>query len=165
MHPPQHSITATIRYLPRAAFDTDRAAEDRKSMPANGDGHPVVLYFAGETRYDLDAPAFVGDETRCARDYLMPSHGQPEWEGQRIRIVDVARCRDVGGRLGQIEAFSIGLRAVHGLDGAPALESGRRVSERALDALVDLVGLDAICDVGEAFLRASEAPKAAEKKR
>lgn len=164
MHPPQHSITATIRYLPRAAFDLDRASEERATMPDAGDGHPVVLYFAGETRYDLDAPAHVGDEVRCARDYLRPAHGCPEWEGQRIRIVDVARCRDVGGRLGQVEAFCLGLRAVTGLEGAPPVD-GRRITERALDAFVDLVGLDAICDVGEAFLRASEAPKAAEKKR
>lgn len=152
MHAPQHSATAAITYLDPSAFDLDRVRAERAAMPDGGDGHPVVLYFAGESRFDLDAAHPVGDQIRSARDYLIPDHGRRAWTLRRLRPIEAARCRDAGGKVGQLQAF--------------ALSAGEKpLSDAQVEALVDEHGLDAVCAVGEAALRASESPKAAEKKR
>lgn len=162
--PPQHSITAAIRYIPSAAFDISRVSKERASMPRDGDHHPVVLYFAGESRYDLDAPYPVGDDLVSARDYLLPDHTCPEWELRRLRMAQVARCRDAGGRVGQLEAFRLSFVSVRGIEGAPTMGDDQTLTEAQAEKIADVVGLAALYDVGEAALRASEAPKAAEKK-
>lgn len=152
MHPPQHSPTAPITFIDSAAFDLDRVTLERATMPDGGDGHPVVLYFAGETRYDLGAPALVGETLTCARDYLLPDHGRPVWTLRRLRPMDAAMCRDLGGNAGRLRAF--------------ALSAGEKaLTDREVEAHAEEHGLLALYAVGEAALKASEAPKAAEKKR
>lgn len=152
MQPPQHSATSTPTFVDSAAFDIERVISERATMPDGGDGHPVVLYFAGETRYDLSAPALVGDETRCPRDYLRPDHDRPVWTLRRMRPTEVASCHDIGGQAAKLRAF--------------ALSAGERtLTDLEVAAHVDQWGIATIYAVGEAALRASEAPKAAEKKR
>lgn len=160
---PQHSVTAAIVYYSSAAFDVERVKAERAKMPDNGDAHPIVRYFSGETRLDLDAPAFVGGDVRTAREYLRPGHDLPQWNGQRIRPALCARCRDLGGASGELEAFRVGYQS-SSLAGSPVLPIGASLTEQQLDALADQVGVPMLCEIGRAFLRASEAPKAAEKK-
>lgn len=154
MHVPQHSITATPRYVRSAAFDLDRVKRERATMPDGGDGHPVVLYFAGESRFDLDAPHPVGEQIHSAREYLLPDHGAKIWEMRRLRPMECARCRDVGDNAGKLTAFALTM-------GTP----GRPLTDEQIEAYVDECGLEELYAVGDAALRASEAPKAAEKKR
>lgn len=149
---PQHSATALITYIRSAAFDLDRVTRERATMPDGGDGHPVVLYFAGESRYDLGAPYHVGGELRCARDYLKPDHGQKVWELRRLKASESVRCRDAGGKVGQLAAFALAAGDV------------RPLTDAQVEAFAEEHGLIELCEVGEAALRASEAPKAAEKK-
>lgn len=152
MQAPQHSVTSSITFIRSAAFDLDRVALERTTMPDGGNGHPVVLYFAGETRHDLDAAAPVGEFMRTAREYLKPDHGCREWKPRRLKAIEVARCRDSGGKVGQLGAFAL------------AMGEGKPLTDAQVEALSDEYGVDELCDVGEAALRASEAPKAAEKK-
>lgn len=162
MNVPQHSATAAMVYFTAAAFDHERVRAERDQM-ADRDAHPAVVYFAGESRLDLDAPAQVLGEARTARDYLRPGHDLPQWVGQRIRPAHCARCRDLGGRSGDLEAFRLGYQS-SSLAGSPVLPIGAALTEQQVDALADAVGVPMLCEVGAAFLRASEAPKAAEKK-
>lgn len=156
--PPQHSIHATPTYLHRSAFDLQRMVDERRRMPNDGDGHPLVLYFAGESRFDLDAQQPIPGETpddeprrACARDYLKPDHGCREWKFRRLRPVQVARCNDVGGNVGELQAFA-------------AACGDKPLTDAEVDAFVDEYGLAAICEVGRAVLLSSTAPKASEKK-
>lgn len=166
---PQHSITAALVYLPIDAFDIEIVAAERERMDDSGNAHPIPMYFSGETRYDLGATATVpiADcvlEARCPRDYIVAGHQHPEWTGRRIRPLDVTRCRDIGGATGQLEALRLGLRSVRGPDLSLTLAEGRTLTEAQVEQLVDAVGIAALLDVGEAFLRASSSAKAAEKK-
>lgn len=172
MTPPQHSITAPITFIHGRAFDWSNVKAERAAMPDGGDAHPLVEYFAGTTRYDIDAPCPVARITPsgvemvrgCARDYLKQDHGCKEWRLRRLRAIEVGQCRDRGryhdatgrayfdGKVGQLAAFAL------------AAGEGGPLTDAQVDAFVDTYGMDEICDVGEAALRASEAPKAAEKK-
>jgi len=153
MTAPQHSITAQPRYIRPAAFDVERCVAERETMPDGGDGHPLRLYLIGESRYDLDAPGPVNGSMVCARDYLRPDHGCPEWPIRRLKVAEVNHCRDLGGDTGRTAAFA---RVM----GPP----GRPISDAKIEEYVDEHGMAEILAVGEAALRASEAPKAAEKK-
>lgn len=148
---PQHSVTAVTTFLSTRAFDLDRVVLERESMPNAGNEHPVVVYFSGASRYDLDAEYPVGEQMARARDYIRKDHGQPEWKLRRLKALELARCVDEGGTVGKLQAFALGA--------APKAMTDTEVQQH-----VDDHGMDAICDVGEAVLRASSAPKAAEKK-
>ena len=150
MIPPQHSITAPIRYVSRAAFDYDVINAEMAAMQ-DASQHPWAIYVRGESRFDLDAPYLVGDGRKCVREYLKPDHGFPIWTLRRLRPTDAAKCRDAGGKTGQLMAF--------------ALVAGEKPMRDAdVDAAADTHGLDEIYAIGEAALLASEAPKASEKK-
>jgi|688.fasta_scaffold1687198_1 hypothetical protein len=151
MTPPQHSITAPITVYAFRAFDADRIIAERGKM-SNPDAHPFSVYWSGDSRFAIDTPGLVGDKTLSARDYLLPDHGCREWKPKRLRAVEVCRCRDAGGKVGQLSAFAL------------ACGEGRPLNDAQVEEFVDEYGLDEICWVGEAALRASEAPKAAEKK-
>jgi hypothetical protein len=88
----------------------------------------------------------------CAREYLKPDHGCREWRLRRLRAIEVGQCRDRGGKVGQLAAFAL------------SAGEGKSLTDAQVDAFVDTYGMDEVCEVGEAALRASEAPKAAEKK-
>ena len=151
MTPPQHSITAPITVYAFRAFDADRIIAEREGMP-NPDAHPFSIYWSGESRFAIDTPYQVGDQTLTARDYLLPDHGCREWKPRRLKAIEVARCRDAGGKVGQLQAFAL------------SCGDGRPLSDAQVESLVDEYGHEEVCWVGEAALRASEAPKATEKK-
>lgn len=165
MSVPQHSATAAIRYLKAAAFDTDRVADERKSMPDDGNDHPVVIYFSGRSRYDLDAPYPVGGELRKPREYLKPDHGCPMWSVKRLGAVMTARLQDIGGHVAELDALCRGFEAVDvdvpGLGYVP----GKVLSEGQIEKLAEQFGLEDLYAVGAAILRASAAPTVAEGKR
>jgi hypothetical protein len=151
--PPQHSATAIPRYVRDAAFDIDRLKLERATMPNGGDAHPVVLYATGESRYDLDAPHPVGDTIHSAREYLRPDHGCPIWELRRLKPIELVRARDAGGDTGYLAAAAMTLGTF-----------GRPKSDAEIETIVDEHGLDEVLGIGRAAMRASEAPKASEKK-
>lgn len=161
MTPPQHSVTASIVFLMDQAFDWTNVGAERALMPDSGNDHPLVAYCAGTTRFDLDAlcpVARVAADGSAelgharARDYLKPNHGCREWRLRRLRSYEVAQCRDRGGKVGQLAAFAL------------AAGDGKPLTDAQVDALVDTYGMAEVVEVGEAALRASESPKAAEKK-
>lgn len=151
MQPPQHNILAPATYIKTDAFDLDRVMSERSKMPNAGNSHPIPVYYSGATRYDLDAVAAVGDKWVAPREYLKPGHGCREWKLRRLRAVEVVRCRDAGGKTGQLQAFALAADV-------------RPLTESQVDELADQYGIDELCEVGEAALLASEAPKASEKK-
>lgn len=151
MTPPQHSITAPAVVYAYRAFDWERIAIERDAME-RPDTHPFAVYWTGESRYAIDTPGRVGDDIRTARDYLRPDHGCREWRPRRLKASEVCRCRDASPKTGQLQAFAL------------ACGEGRALTDAQVDALCDEYGVDEICWVGEAALRASEAPKLAEKK-
>lgn len=166
---PQHSVTAAIRFISQTsdAWDTSNVLEERKRMGARTDEHPIPQYFSGTTRFDLDAPADVDGEKRTPRHYLRDGIPARSWSGRRIGIREVARCDDLGGAAGYLEAFAL---AVIGADNlppgvsAPSQGQTKRLPEAVVDELADAVGMDEIFEVGAAMLKASRSPTPAEKK-
>lgn len=152
MHPPQHSVTAPMTVISALAFDIARVNAEQDAMPDGGSSHPWSLYYRGETRYDIDAPLQLGDKVVTVREYLKPDHGFREWKPRRLKAAEVVRCRDNGGKSGQLVAFAL------------AMGDGKPLTDAQVEAMADQYGVSEICEVGEAALRASEAPKAAEKK-
>jgi hypothetical protein len=63
MKPPQHSIDALPTYI--APNDPAWDFERLSSEPFRDDGHPWQQYYAGETRYDLDAPVRWTEVRAC----------------------------------------------------------------------------------------------------
>ena len=69
--PPQHAADAVPLFIASEddAWDKDRIAGERKNLP-KGARHPIDDYYAGATRYDLDAPMTLSGQTVMIRDYL-----------------------------------------------------------------------------------------------
>ncbi len=164
--PPQHSATATIQVIVQTdnAWNLDRFVAEVNEMPESAAGdHPLALYFSGKTRYDLDAPGRVGETTCTPRDYLLPSTTPALWTLRRLRIGEASRCRDIGGRQAQLEAFALAVTSSTAVE-VPPQGITRRLSDREVESIADQVGARVVWEVGEAAMRASEAPTSAEKK-
>lgn len=166
MTAPQHSATAPIRFvsLNDDAWDLATANAEVEALEDDKKGdHPVTRYIQGKTRFDLDAPGQVGDETKTPRDYLKAGVEPTIWTLRRLKISELTRCRDMGGRAGQLEAFRLALTDV-----APQRckipEDTVRVQDKALQTIVDAYGAETVWSVGEAALLAAAAPTDAEKK-
>lgn len=169
MQPPQHSATAQIKIIAKSdpAWDYDRALEEIRYIEDTGGDtaqHPLFAYLHGRTRYDLDTPAHVGEELRTPRDYLRPGTVPVLWTCRRLRIAEVAECRDLGGRRGQLEAFRLAVTGVSGVDIEVPQGPARSMTERAVEKICEHVGATVVWEVGEAAMVASEAPTASEKK-
>lgn len=172
MPAPQHSVSAAIRVISDSdhAWDNERiAAECNALKESRGQvhEHPVFSYLRGETRFDLDAPAFVLDQKVCAREYLRPDVRPIVWLMRRLRIAEVAACRDIGGRDGQLRAFR---KAIRGVENAPPGVTIPppgllgEITDAEADAIAEQVGAKLVFEAGESALLASEAPTSAEKK-
>jgi len=165
MSVPQHSATAPITFLSTAAFDAERVAKEMATMSDGGAEHPVVIYAAGRSRYDLDAPYPVGEELRRARDYLRVDHTCPTWSLKRLGAVATARLHDIGGEVAALDALCKGFEAVSiEVPGFKPI-AGRQLSEHQINQLADHFGLDEVVRAGEAVLKASASPTASEGKR
>ncbi len=169
MSVPQHSATAPIRFIlvSDPAWDLEPIEAERKRLGARSNEHPIPCYFSGEHRFDMDAPGPVDEGTKTPRDYLRPGSKPRAWLLRRLGIVDVARIDDIGGHLGELEAFAAAVIGCENLpDGVTAPEQGsaRRLMASQVDDLAAAVGMDEVFAVGKAALLASRAPTSAEKK-
>lgn len=141
---PQHRADAPIVFVSSSdpAWDNKRVAEEMRGL--SGDalaGHIVGVYMRGESRGDITAP---DSEGRTVIEYL-----DDDFEGvelRRIGIVDVARCRDQSGRVGQLAA-------------------ARLAYDGKIDDLAEERGAEFVFELGEFALRCSEAPRPGEFKR
>lgn len=169
MSAPQHSATAPIRFIPRTdpAWQLDDFPAEVDELGERAAEHPIGRYFRGESRFDLDAPGFAAGEIRSARAYLKADSKPTIWQLRRLRIGELARCRDVGGCQGQLVAFQLALTGVEnpppGLE-VPASGLARQLTEKQADALAEQIGARIVFEIGEAAMLASEAPTSAEKK-
>jgi hypothetical protein len=167
--PPQHSVTAAIRFITQGndAWDTSNVVEERKRLGVRTDQHPIPQYFSGETRFDLDAPSEVDGEMRTPRSYLREGVQPRSWSLRRLGIREVARCEDIGGTAGALEAFALAVIGAENLPpGSPTPVQGqtKRLFDNVVDELAEHVGMDEIFEVGAAAMKASRAPTSAEKK-
>lgn len=176
--PPQHSVTATIKFIRRTdpAWDLDRAIAEKEGLEGDEhDGHPLVAYFSGASRYDLDAPGTVIEKDaeggklhvqRCAREYLKPDSRPRIWTLRRIKLSLQAELEDAPKHRGHVQAFSLGVSSLE--NGPPGLEvkssGGMPLADAVVDAVADQLGAEEVYEVGAAVLRASRAPTSAEKK-
>lgn len=144
MAPPQHRADAPIVFVwsEDPAWKDDAYKADVDGMPKGEHGeHCVPQYLAGFTRGDLSAPDADG---RVASDYLEPDANKVELK--RLSLLDVARCRDAGGRVGRLHAARIAY-------------------EGDVDELFADHGAGYVFQLGEFALRCSEAPRPGESKR
>lgn len=176
--PPQHSVTAPIVFISRldSAWDLDRALAEKDVVEgAKADEHPLVLYFSGESRYDLDASGTVWTEgedkvltpePHAAREYLKEGIRPRMWTLRRLKFSQVSELLDAPRHRRLMHAFALGVvELVNGPDGLPVKSTrGVPLSEKHLDDIAEALGADLIYEVGEAILRASQAPTSAEKK-
>lgn len=170
MSVPQHSATAPIRFIPRTdpAWQLDDFPTEVDELGDRASEHPIGRYFRGESRFDLDAPGFAGGEVRSARKYLKTDPAPTIWLLRRLRIGELAKCRDMGGHTGALQAFQLALIGVEnappGVE-VPAAGLARQLTEKQADAIADVIGARVAFEIGEAAMLASEAPTSAEKKR
>lgn len=167
--PPQHTATATIQVITQhdPAWDLDRFVAEVGEMTEDAArDHPFSRYISGKTRFDLDAPGQVGDQTLTPRDYLRPHITPTLWTLRRLRIGEASRCRDIGGHQGQLEAFALAVTSVTSAMAAEVPPQGitKRLPDATVEALAEQFGAKVVWEVGEAAVRASEAPTSAEKK-
>lgn len=95
--PPKHRIDAEALYVSAVdtAWDRPRIEAELDELGDQWDTHPVVRYFAGKTRYDVDAEG--------VRSYLNP--GAWIWVLRRLSTRDYARLCDMRGRGQHTERF------------------------------------------------------------
>lgn len=176
--PPQHSVTAPARYIPRddPAWDLDAALAELEGVDGEQhDAHPMIAYFSGRSRFDLDAPGTVYERDgagalvpvpRTPRAYLRPDSRPQTWLLRRLKLTQTVACLDAARHQGQLTAFALGVAGLeHGPDGIEVRSSaGVPISASVVEALSDAVGAERVLDVGAAVLLASQAPTSAEKK-
>jgi hypothetical protein len=90
--PPQHRADVAGIYIPRSdsSFDQDRYDREVKRMKEEGleiNAHPIERYYAGKTRYDLDAQGELFGASVCARDYFDASKEPERWTLRRLDCV------------------------------------------------------------------------------
>lgn len=202
--PPQHLIDAPARWISNAdkALDQLRFKEEddrieaafieRVAARAVESGrpskelyeelaherpqHPLVRYYLGETRFDLDAPLPIpegvredGKTTVTVRDYLT---GEPViFELRQLGARDQAKVETAGGEKSPtalLLAVKLGLAGITGGEADGLIwkrdtEGHRGVHDDVLDRLSLVPGL--IRKLGVAVLLRSQALTPAEKKR
>jgi hypothetical protein len=158
--PPLHRIDSTPIYIfeDDDAWEHDRIGEEI-GAEVNLD-HPLVRYYAGLTRYDLDT----------VRDYFDRDKRPAMFVLKRLGVREYARALDMAANIGDREAQLFA--AEHGLvrvDNVPALASVElgnrpRLRRQDMDAVIDAIGRDRWLTLGQAVLLASRELTAAEGK-
>lgn len=170
MPAPQHSVTAAIRVISSTdpAWDHDRINREYAELEKTGRGflHPYMQYVIGRTRFDLDAPVQFGEMIATPRSYLLPESRPLSWLMRRLKIVELARCEDIGGNEGKLHAFRLSLLAIE--NGPTDLKlpdpGSQPLREAVCDSIVEVLGATAVFAAGAAAMAASAAPTSAEKK-
>lgn len=176
--PPTHDITAPIEYI--SANDPAWATgPDGETLwvteigPLEGEeleDHPLRKYYSGRTRFDLDAPGKVtiGDEVveKSPRDYLDPAKTPVIYQGQRMKVSENTRCRDLPPAQRDELSFRFACKVITGVEGLSYNPPKKGPAQDVhLEEVANYLGVEVIYEVGKAFLRASSGPAYAEKKR
>lgn len=177
MRPPQHSVDAEIEFILETdpAWDRERANDELQDMGDDEDTeHPLIKYYVGDSRFDLDAEGIrpeSGPDGQVvlvpgkARDYLKPDVQPRVFRLRRLRAAQVSRCMDVGGRTGQQLACQQALSSIDPPIAGLKLKARKRpLVDDELQQLADAVGMDAVWEIGKAAIEASKAPTEQEKK-
>lgn len=87
--PPQHRADAPGVLILRtdSSFDADRYDREIQRMRDEGldlAQHPIERYYAGETRYDLQASDLLFGAPVCAGDYFRAAEGPERWLLRRL---------------------------------------------------------------------------------
>lgn len=171
---PEHSLAAVARFIPASdsSWDTTRLIDEyktlRKDWDGEGDdpvsdperGHIAVRYFAGLTRYDLDAGG--------VREYIDFEKNPEMWKLRRLTTeqrAEIEHLDSVGlkTRADQI-AFMKGVSGVENASGdaghelSKLLEHGPKPGREALweSKVMDAIGnysIECLADVAEAVRR------------
>jgi len=154
MAPPQHRADAPIVFIAPLdpAWDHERIQAEQKPLlksAKSGDeaarkalnSQPYGMYIRGETRGDVSTPSLDG---ATIADYL--DGNEVRVEVRRLGLLELARFRDQGGRVGQFAAAS-------------AAYDGN------VEELAEEHGAEFVFDLGEFVMRCSEAPRPGESKR
>jgi hypothetical protein len=176
--PPQHNVTAPTRFIPRTdpAWDLDKALAELDGLAGpDRDSHPMVKYFAAESRYDLDAPGVVIERDlegaavhvhRIPREYLKPDSKPVTWTLRRLKLTQQSQLADAPQHQAEVSAFALTVTNLE--NGPPGVEvkgtAGVPLSATLVDQLAEVFGTDMIYEVGRAAMAASAAPSSAEKK-
>jgi len=152
--PPQHAVDATPIYVPPDddAWDTERIEREKAEAGDRGlepDGHPVEAYWAGDTRYDLEAPVSWGGLVAAPREYLDDTKLPERWILRRLRPRDYARISETYDRGQRAEAcYDACVVGIEGVENGPRLRGAKagRLTERDMEhlhhgGLVRAVGL------------------------
>lgn len=177
--PPQHSVTAPIRFISRSdpAWDRERwetELADERLKPEEHDNHPIVQYFSGDTRYDLDAAGTVYEydgegakvpTPRRPRDYLKPDSRPLTWHLRRLKMTQQAAIEDAPKHSADLLGFTLGTTKLeNGPDGLEVVGAAGPLGNAVVDAVADRFGAEMVYEVGRAAIKASRAPTPAEKK-
>jgi hypothetical protein len=165
LSPPQHSATAKPRYVAKddPAWDERFIAE--VAQLKEGEVHPLGSYFAGLTRFDLDASGKLGDLVVTPREYLTADKTPVVYTLRRLRLRELAHVQDLPERQGQYTAYRMGLGKIEGCEAIESNEFTSMLSEATVDRHMEILGAAKIYEVGQAVLAASSAPTPAEGKR
>lgn len=172
---PTHRVDAPITYvsLNDPCWDWERvddeikaAAEDPPSGAPGADIHPVHRYFAGVSRYDLDAPFHWRGGVCRASDYFR--EGEPPWLFQlrRLSYRELAAFKDAMQRGPETAAVDLCRLVLERIDGPGAPELRRangRLTDRDMEMLHSL-DHELAGNCGSAAYRASQTLTDAEKK-
>lgn len=161
--PPQHSLHAQPCYIhPTDPAWSNWMDEVNAMSVEQAAEHPMVKYFYGRSRYDLDAPGLVYGETRTARSYL---DGTPiVWRLRRLKIRQLAACQQRPENDGALDAVRLGLDSIDGHT-EPLKRVGGLLHEDELDGLAQRYGARVVFDVGMAVIHASGEPTPGESMR
>lgn len=162
---PQHSATATPKFISRfdPAWDSERYYAETANL-AEGQRHPLLHYWWGLSRLDLDAPLPIGDRHATVREYLREGVTPVVFVLRRLKMSQLAQVQDLPERQGQVLAFKLGLVQITGHDRIPPTEHSTQLTEASLERLNDILGAAIVYEVGQGVIAASSAPTPAEVK-
>ncbi|WP_434424616.1 hypothetical protein [Nannocystis pusilla] len=87
--PPQHRADVPGIYIPRSdsSFDRDRFDRELKQLEEAGEAkssHPIERYYAGHTRYDLQATDLILGQAVKVADYFRAGDEPEKWILRRL---------------------------------------------------------------------------------
>ncbi len=146
--PPQYAVDARGSYVPAeaTAWDNDRIESETAEMTERGEDtadHPVHRYYAGKTRFDLDALDTIGGMQCRVREYL--NQDEPEiWCFRRLRADEWPVVQQYVASELHYKAAQTAFRwCFTGVAGCPV----------ALEAPLDSKGLQAVYDLDPEIVR------------
>ena len=154
-HPPQHKIDAKCVYVPMRhlgrdseAWDWDRINKEVRSKKKT-EIHPVIQYFTGVTRYDIEAHG--------VKDYL--NENPPTFIFRRLKLLEFERVRT---RLIMEDPYGAQRLAVqHALEEIQNVDvkidnlGKKPLDDDDCEEIADAIGRDTFYEIGQAIIKAS----------